>query len=97
MESFALVKIKATVATGALLFPADRVDKVLEGLRDNLKRLGLAVMSIERVDVETERPQEAFDGKDPCSLHGRKREQFLLGTSADQDPEPGRRSCSAAS
>ena len=74
MESFALVKIKATVATGALLLPADRVDKVLEELRDNLKRLGPAVMSIERVNVETERPQEAFDDKDPWSFQGRNRE-----------------------
>ncbi|PYN34608.1 MAG: hypothetical protein DMD98_10290 [Candidatus Rokuibacteriota bacterium] len=74
MESFALVKIKATVATGALLLPEDRVDKVLEELRDNLKRLGLAVMSIERVNVETEQPQEAFDHKDPWSFQGRNRE-----------------------
>jgi len=74
MESFALVKIKATVATGALLLPEDRVDKVLEELRDNLKRLGLAVLSIERVNVETEEPQEAFDAKDPWSFQGRNRE-----------------------
>jgi hypothetical protein len=74
MESFALVKIKATVATGALLLPEDRVDKTIEELRDNLKRLGLAVLSIERMSVETEQPQEAFDAKDPWSFQGRNRE-----------------------
>ncbi len=74
MESFALVKIRATVATGALLLPEDRVDKALEELRDNLKRLGLAVLSIERVKVETEQREEALDDKDPWSFQGRNRD-----------------------
>jgi hypothetical protein len=74
MESFALIKFRATVATGALLLPEDRVEKTLEELRDNLKRLGLAVLSIERVKVEAEQPQEVLDDKDPWSFQGRNRD-----------------------
>ena len=47
MESFALVKIRATVETGPMLLPEDSIDKALEELRRNLKNLGLAVLSID--------------------------------------------------
>jgi hypothetical protein len=70
MATFTLVKFKATVATGAMLLPEDQIDKTVADLRDNLKRLGLAILSIERMDVPTAQSEEPVDDKDPWSIRG---------------------------
>ena len=74
MSNFSLVKIKATVETGAMLLPEDQIDKTLEALRGNLKRLGLAVLSIDRVDVAAAQSEEALDNRDPWSFRGNARD-----------------------
>ncbi|PYO19714.1 MAG: hypothetical protein DMD88_14325 [Candidatus Rokuibacteriota bacterium] len=73
MGSFTLFKIKATVETGAMLLPEDQVDKTLEELRGNLKRLGLAVLSIDRTNVAEAQSEEPLDAKDPWSFRGQGR------------------------
>src|SRR5437016_11259704 len=72
--NFTLAKIRATVETGAMLLPGDQIDKTLEELRANLKRLGLAVLSIERTDVAKPQAEEALDAKDPWSYRGQARD-----------------------
>src|SRR3989442_15345189 len=72
--NFTLAKIRATVETGAMLLPGDQIDKTLEELRANLKRLGLAVLSIERTDVAKQQAEEALDAKDPWSFRGQARD-----------------------
>ena len=74
MSNFTLAKIKATVATGALMLPEDQIDKALEELREKLKALGLAVLSIERVDVAIAQPEAALDDKDPWSFRVQARD-----------------------
>ena len=74
MGSFTLFKIKATVETGAMLLPEDQVDKTLEELRGNLKRLGLAVLSIDRTNVAESQSEEPVDAKDPWSFRGQGRD-----------------------
>src|SRR5213596_3267689 len=77
MANFSLFKIKATVETGAMLLPEDQMDKTLEELRGKLKSLGLAVLSITRMDVGVAQPEEPVDAKDPWSFRGQAREQIL--------------------
>jgi hypothetical protein len=72
--NFTLAKIRATVETGAMLLPGDQIDKTLEELRANLKRLGLAVLSIERTDVAREQSEEPVEAKDPWSFRGQARD-----------------------
>ena len=74
MENFTLVKIRATVETGAMLLPEDRIDQTLEELRGNLKRLSLAILSIDRMDAAVAQSQEPLDSKDPWSFQGHARE-----------------------
>jgi hypothetical protein len=74
MGNFTLLKIKATVATGAVLLPEDEVDKVVNELQDNLKRLGLAILSVERLDPETKKSPQPPDDDDPWSFGGHARE-----------------------
>jgi hypothetical protein len=75
MANFTLLKIKATVATGAVLLPEDEVDKAVNELQDNLKRLGLAILSVERLDPATQKsPQPPPDDDDPWSFGGHARE-----------------------
>lgn len=74
MGTFTLVKLRATVETGAMLLPEDRVGQTLEELRANLKRLGLAVLSIDRADVTVTQSQESLDAKDPWTFQGHARE-----------------------
>jgi hypothetical protein len=74
MGNFTLVKIRATVETGAMLLPEDRIGQTLEELRANLKRLGLAVLSIDRTDATVTQSQEPLDAKDPWSFRGHARE-----------------------
>jgi hypothetical protein len=74
MANFTLVKIKATVATGAMMLVEDQIGKALEELRDNLRRLGLAVLSIERIDVPTAQSEEPVEDKDPWSFRGQAAE-----------------------
>jgi len=71
MGSFALVKIRATVETGPMLLPEDSIDKALEELRRNLKNLGLAVLSIDRMDAAMAQSPDAFTDNDPWSFRGR--------------------------
>jgi len=73
MANFSLFKIRATIETGAMLLPEDQMDKTLEELRGKLKSLGLAVLSIARMDVGIT-PEEAVDAKDPWSFRGQPRE-----------------------
>src|SRR5437879_13372649 len=50
--NFTLAKIRATVETGAMLLPGDQIDKTLEELRANLKRLEIGRASCrERASV----------------------------------------------
>jgi len=72
--NFTLAKIRAIVETGAMLLPEDQIDKTLEELRANLKRLGLAVLSIERTAMAKEQAEEALDAKDPWSYRGQARD-----------------------
>jgi hypothetical protein len=72
--NFTLAKIRATVETGAMLLQGDQIDKTLEELRANLKRLGLAVLSIERTDAAKPQAEEALDAKDPWSYRGQARD-----------------------
>ncbi|HEV8575259.1 MAG TPA: hypothetical protein VGR43_11200 [Dehalococcoidia bacterium] len=74
MASFTLFKIRATVETGAMLLPDDQVDKTLEELRGNLKGLGLAVLSIDRMNVAEAQSEAPLDAKDPWSFHGQGRD-----------------------
>jgi 16S rRNA C967 or C1407 C5-methylase (RsmB/RsmF family) len=69
MANFALVTIKATVATGNVLLPVDQVDKAVDELQENLKRLGLDVLSVERVHATAKSP-EPLDDDDPWSFRG---------------------------
>ena len=71
MGSFALVKIRATVETGATLLPEESINKALEELRRNLKNLGLVVLSIDRMDAAMAQSPEALADKDPWSFGGR--------------------------
>lgn len=70
MASFTRVKIKATVATDAMLVPEGQVDKAVEELQDNLKRLGVTVESIEPIEEATGKPQQPLDDNDTWTFRG---------------------------
>jgi hypothetical protein len=57
-----------------MLLPDDQVDKTLEELRGNLKGLGLAVLSIDRMNVAEAQSEAPLDAKDPWSFHGQGRD-----------------------
>jgi hypothetical protein len=69
MPTFRRIKIQATVETGAMLLPDDEIDGALSRLRDKLKQLDLAILSVEPTEPPPIQSPEAADD-DPWSIRG---------------------------
>jgi hypothetical protein len=69
MPTFRRIKIQATVETEAMLLPDDEIDAALGELRDKLKRLDLAILSVGPAEPPPiQLPETSSD--DPWSIRG---------------------------
>lgn len=67
MPTFRRIKIQATVETEAMLLPDDQIDGALNELRDKLKGLDLAILSVGPAEPPpVQLPQTSND--DPWSI-----------------------------
>lgn len=69
MPTFRRIKIQATVETPAMLVPEDKVEGALGELRDKLRQLNLAILSVEPTEPAPTTPPEPVAG-DPWSIRG---------------------------
>ena len=58
MPTFRRIKIQATVDTQAMLLADDKIDGALGELRDKLKQLDLAILSVESTEPPPIQPPE---------------------------------------
>ena len=74
MPMFRRIKIQATVETEAMLLPEDKIDGALGELRDKLKRLDLAILSVEPTEPPAVKSSQPPGDDDAWSFSGRPAE-----------------------
>ena len=69
MPTFRQIKIRATVETASMLLPADKIEAAIDELRQKLKQLDLAILSVASAEPAPMKPPDSSD-EDPWSIRG---------------------------
>jgi hypothetical protein len=67
--TFTRIKLRATVETGLMLLPENEVERAINDLRERLKQLDLAIVSVDSLEPALATTPEP-SREDPWSMRG---------------------------